>query len=440
MLLRFRVANHRSIRDAVELSLASSRLDGTKPSDSDWQAATVRVAGIYGANASGKSTILDAIAFACAAVEFSFTRWAEEDSIRHHPFLLDSKSRQETSFYEFDIVIDGVRYTYGFESSVQGFSKEWLYSYPASRRRVLFERHELDAKSMEFGRHLPGENVRIARLVRPTSLFLSTAAQSNHTFLRKIHDWFANHIVQAKYSEADREVRLRWVRDALEDSRVAAQALGLLKFADLGIASVVLAEEDLNEELKALLRRLFKSLAEAATARRAVNAEDFFDEYKKKLSFLHTGADASTTFPLPLENESSGTVAWLSLGVPALTALGRGDVFIVDELDASLHPRLASALVGIFKDPELNPRGAQLVFTSHDTSLLGHVLGESLSRDEVWFTEKGSDGATTLFALNEFPARASDNFEKRYLQGRYGAVPMISREDLRAALMEDAGT
>ncbi|MER5645616.1 ATP-binding protein [Streptosporangium sp. NPDC002524] len=439
MLLRFRVTNHRSIRDTAELSLVSSGFSGARPADQDWIAATTRVAGIYGANASGKSTLLEALGFMTKAVTYSATTWGSMDRFPHHPFTLDAGSRGQTSQYELDFVLNGVRLAYGFESSVTGIHREWLYSYPTGRKRVLFERSGPSGDDLEFGRSLPGENIRIARLLRPTSLYLSTAANSNHRVLGDVHRWIAHRIRHAEYTEADRRARITWARNIMENENVLSQAVGLLKFADLGITGMVLEEEDLDEDVIQVIRGFFDNVtASEGPPRSDPDLDKILSTLKKKIKFTHSGADPKKPFLLSLEEESSGTVAWLALGVPALLALRDGNIMTVDELDASLHPRLAAALVGMFKDPELNPKGAQLIFTSHETSLLGNMPGIDLSKDEIWFTEKAADGATELFSMAEFPVRPTDNFERRYLQGRYGAVPMISPEQLRGVVLRDA--
>lgn len=115
-------------------------------------------------------------------------------------------------------------------------------------------------------------------------------------------------------------------------------------------------------------------------------------------------------------------------------------MLIVDELDSSLHPRLASALIAMFKSPEINPRGAQLVFTSHDTSLMGHLSGDDLDQEEMWFSEKSSDGVTEIYPLTDFPVKKDHSVERRYLGGRYGAVPTLAWEELFASLRVEAQT
>lgn len=187
--------------------------------------------------------------------------------------------------------------------------------------------------------------------------------------------------------------------DDLADS---SAALELLRFADLGIDDVDMVEEQL--ESSPGVRRTLQ-LVHRATGQR---------------------------IPFELTEESDGTQTWFRMIGPVLGALRRGDVLLLDEIDASLHPRLSARLLELFQDPETNPRGAQLIFTSHDTSLLNH-----LNRDEVWLTEKGANGATALTALAEYggdKVRRSLNLERAYLQGRFGAVPELDQQMVRRAL------
>ncbi len=148
------------------------------------------------------------------------------------------------------------------------------------------------------------------------------------------------------------------------------------------------------------------------------------------MRFVHRAGNED--LPFDIDEESAGTQVWFSVIGPTLDALQRGQLLLLDEIDASLHPRLSAQLVELFQDPESNPHGGQLVFTTHDTSLLNH-----LNRDEVWLTEKGEDGMTTLTALAEFggdKVRRSLNLERAYLQGRFGAVPDVDQFTVRKAL------
>ena len=166
-------------------------------------------------------------------------------------------------------------------------------------------------------------------------------------------------------------------------------ALLMLRFADLGISDVKIVDEDGRRQVQLVHR---------------ASAEEI---------------------PFEMREESLGTQVWFRLIGPALSALTNGRVLLFDELDSSLHPSLTAHLVELFQNPDTNPNGAQLIFTSHDTSLLNH-----LNRDEIWLTEKGADGATKLIALAEFgldKVRRSLNIERSYLQGRFGAVPTLDR-------------
>jgi uncharacterized protein len=437
LLLRFRASNHRSLRDAVELSLAASGLRGASPSDGDWIKATTRVAGIYGANASGKSTILHAMDFVRRAVMYSATRWGDRDGFPFHPFLLNSENRNASSTYELDVVIDEVRYTYGFESSAEGIVNEWLLSYPKRRPRLLFERSGLNSPTFRFSRTLPGENTVISKLVRPATLFLSVAANNNHPLLGRVQQSIAKEIRFARYGEANQSERLRFVRRLLEDPDFVRQTEALLRYADLGIASIAIEDHIMVDEDRERMITFLNNVVENTGLEHpnGMTAEQVVDELGKGIRFAHRSMGrGDEPFSLSMDDESSGTVAWLSLSVPALFALKHGTVFLIDEIDSSLHPRLTAALIGMFKDPVINKRGAQLIFTSHDTALLGPLLGDILNADEVWFTDKQVDGNTELYALVEFPNRQADNYERRYLQGRYGAVPMVAPDELRFAL------
>ena len=145
-----------------------------------------------------------------------------------------------------------------------------------------------------------------------------------------------------------------------------------------------------------------------------------------EVHFIHRGADKDVRFSP--SDESTGTLRLLELTARAIPVLDGGGLFLVDEIDASLHPLLTAALIRLFQSPEVNKNGGQLLFTSHDATLLGSIDGEDvLQRDQVWFTSKGDDGASELFPLAEFkPRRQGENRQKRYLNGSYGAIPELS--------------
>jgi hypothetical protein len=193
-----------------------------------------------------------------------------------------------------------------------------------------------------------------------------------------------------------------------EEGRVAVR--DFLKFADLSIAGV-----------QAVARKGFRShvVFQAGAPIRALKEDG---EFAMPI-FEHQAPRGSAKFEL--HDESEGTQRLYLLAAPLMDVLRSGRVLVVDELDTSLHPLLVRRLVSMFHDPQHNPAGAQLIFTTHDTSLLDQSL---FRRDQIWFTEKDPDQATRLYPLTDFSPRKSEAIERGYLGGRYGAVPVFAEE------------
>lgn len=408
MLIRFRVENFRSIRDEQELSLVASAL--TEHEESlvrvpQYDIDLLRAAGAYGANASGKSTVVEAIGFMQAAVRDSHIRWEPQAGVRRVPFAFDPACAEAPSMFAVDLLLDGVRYEYGFVADSVRVREEWLFAWPRGRRQEWFTRDVDRDEEFAFSRLLSGENRAISALTRPNSLFLSAAAQNNHEMLSPVHQWFADQLLVAG----------DWARGALamlasqrcREAGYRENVYQLLKTADLGISGLELVEDEGGGPT---MSRLFGAVAGL-----------FGDGNVRDIRLLHrTGAGAEVA--LPFSEESAGTRTLFGLAGAIVETLASGGTLVVDELDRSLHPHLSTHIVGTFNDPAANPRNAQLIFNTHDTNLLDAGI---LRRDQVWFTEKSGDGATHLFPLTDFRARKQENLERGYLQGRYGAVPSI---------------
>ncbi len=432
-LLRFAVQNHRSIRDRAELTFVSSALRTQRPPDGDWTSVTHRVAGIFGANASGKSAILDALGYARSAVELSSSEWLKWPTVPRAPFKLDTSHTDTPSTYEFDLVIDGVRHEYAFSVGPSGIEAEWLNDYPSGRRRLLFER---SGNTYSFGRGL-FRPTKISGATTPRELFLSRAASMGHGGLTPMHDALVSGIDVVRFGDHHRTHRLSSIIDALVDGSVTLAEINLLlQVADIGISAVKVREDQLPEPVRQFLSDI------AAAAEKAKQLEGIRlptePEIRRSLEFYHRGQEGHD-HGLRIDDESDGTLAWLSLAMPAVQALRTGRLLAVDEMDASLHPQLSAALIGMFTDSQINTRGAQLVFTSHDVQLLSPQSSTVLAPEEVWFTEKGIDGATSLFCLADFPHREADNVARRYIAGRYGAVPSVALSLVRSLLDEPDG-
>lgn len=419
MLLRFGTSNFTSIRDFQELSLVASSLKENPSAiieNSGFQHGALRVAAIYGPNASGKTNFLFALRYMRNAVRNSQSQWDPTEDIDRHPFALDDSRKRPTEFL-IDFVIDSVRYEYGFSVDDKRVLREFLYAYPEKRRQLWFERN-IDSPKINFGKNLTGENRSIENLTRPDSLFLSAAAQNNHEKLLPIFKWFSNDII-FRSSLSNNGSPDTTIEMCASSEEMKHAALRLLSNADLGIVGMNITETPPDEELRTFAEKFRKFMATefADTAPPLPELKNSI----RKIELQHRTRENSS-IAIPISQESAGTLSYLALIGPALRTLASGGVLFVDELDASLHPILVDEIVRIFNDGGTNKRGAQLIFSTHGTELLSSGL---LRRDQIWFTEKDDAGTTRLYPMSDFQPRKHENLQRGYLQGRYGATPFV---------------
>lgn len=442
LLLSFRFANHRSFRDEQQLNLVP--VYETAKSDADSQLDAVSVVGIFGANASGKSNVVSAFDYFSRMVGQSDRESEPGVGPQRQPFRLDPDISAEASSYAADLLLDGVHHTYGFTLDDYRILGEWLYSYPKRKKRVVFERTE---QQFHWGEESGRSSLkRLADITAPTALFLSVSARfdsrSSNDAARdetaaSLHDtfsWLWQRMSRARPTGASFPVQARNYSQWLTDPDRRAVIVGLLRAADVGLRDVFVRTRDGDDELAQVpVLPDDLSKAERDRLRRSGRRES-------QVQFLHYGAVGNVT--LDVADESSGTLRLLELTARAIPILNRGGLFLVDEIDASLHPILTARLVRLFRSTLVNRRRAQLIFTTHDATLLGNLDGEDvLQRDEVWFTEKNEDGASELFPLSEFkPRREGENRQRRYLNGSYGAVPEISVQMFEQALISRMDT
>lgn len=424
MLIRFEVANFRSLLDPVELSMVAVDRDRVEARPvRNIGESLLPVAAIYGPNASGKSNVIAALTWLLRAVRSSLRMW--EDEVPVEPFAFADGPKRRTEF-AIECIVAGIRFEYLVEVDRQAVYYEGLFHYPEKKRRRILEREGDDLILQRGLGRLSGTR----ELLTPRTLALSIARRFDEPLISDFTGYLlATQTVRPQVGRGEllldpTRSTLRWFDEPtdrddqplldLEEPDVREQddrnqALALLQLADLGIDDVVIDREEATADPTGEFGR-------AKTRRR--------------VRFLHrTGDDP---MPLDLNEESAGTRGWYRLIGPTLHALRTGSLLLFDELDASLHPTLSAELIRLFHDPATNPHCAQLVFTAHDTSLLNH-----LNRDEVWLTEKTEHGTTRLGALAEFAGervRRSRNLERAYLHGRFGALPDADRTDFLRSL------
>ncbi len=440
MLLRFGVANHRSIRDYQELFFSASKRikrTGLVIPVPTLNEQVVPVVAVYGANAAGKSNLIDALDDFQRAIVGSHRGSGATDEIPRSPFLLDDIGRTRPTRFDCTFTLEGMKtleeggyfhgsvYEYGFECTDKEFQKEWLNRVVRSERKsthILFEREIKDGQvHLNFGSQLRGENRTIASLTRPNSLFLSAAAQNNHPLLTDLYRFF---LENWRVSLSEESMNSQVVAAHLSNYKHVPHLLQLVRQADIGIRGIdfedfVGSKKDLEfaRDLAGLVSKHLKRSDEDSSLDTSKMIEEM--RQQKRIRFVHSAA-SSNKADLDYDLESKGTRTFVSLLIPALEALSRGSLLAIDELDTSLHPSLVRAFVSLFNKKISNPHGAQLLFSTHDVALLS---GNLLHQDQIWMADKNLEGVSRFTPLTEFKLRSREDIERAYRYGRLGGVP-----------------
>jgi len=421
MLVEFSVGNYRSFHAPVTLSMQAAklrsrnkRLDEHNVFQAD-RLGLLRSAVIYGANASGKSNLIQAMAFMRHFVLQSSRESQAGEPTGVERFQLSTTARDKPACFQIIFCLNDRRYRYGFEIDEEQVRAEWLY-HTGQRETRLFIREgaQYDISSVfKAGRGL-------TERTRDNALFLSVAAQFNVRLAITLLEWFRQgfNIISGLDDTAYAEFTLR---NFDTDKSFRQRVLAFVREADLGIVDIQveklpLADAPIPEEMQNLLARLTKEQGRS-------EAEILVNQLKTTHQVFDSELNASgwETFDMKGQ-ESQGTQKIFILSGPLLDTLDRGKVLIIDEMEARLHSSITRAVIQLFNSSQTNPRNAQLVFATHDTSLLSH---RSFRRDQIWFTEKDQYGATDLYSLAELQVRNDASFDKDYIAGKYGAIPFV---------------
>ncbi|MEK6244246.1 MAG: ATP-binding protein [Pseudomonadota bacterium] len=416
MLVEFSATNFRSISEVQKLTLvAGPGKEHLGQNTFDPGLAgfprLLRSAVIYGANAAGKTNLLRALQFMQQLVVTSAT-FQEATRVAHSPFRLSRKTTASPSEFEVAFVDEGVRYEYGFSVDTNRVHKEWLIAYPRGRPQNWFER-TFDAKKntyeWQFSAKLKGSPRVWRDATRANALFLATATQLNSEQLRAVFQWFQKKLVVIIATGAS-QLNVGLTFQLLEQPDGKQKLLKFVKAADLGIDDLSLQRVPLAP-MAAIDGNVVREPQPGGQIPSVMRVTSY-----------HKASDSEQRVAMDLGDESSGTQALFHSAGAWLNVLRNGEVILYDELDTSLHPLMTRFLIGLFHDKSTNPKNAQLVFTTHDTSLLD---SEIFRRDQVWFIEKDKKGASRLYPLSDFSPRKDEKLERGYLRGRYGALPFI---------------
>ncbi len=424
MLIQFNFKNFKSFRDEVSLDLSATKI--TEHEEHVAEIANdklLKVAAIYGANASGKSNVYAAFEYMSYYVEESFNFGGEEESRRREgniylkvlPFLFDGNSREEETTFEVFYIDNsensGKTYQYGFALKRDEVVEEWLYSKAKTARgkyRTIFYRKKGEELEMNGFSKSHVENIKAS--LNKESLIVSLGAKLRIARLKKVRDWFLNNEIIDFGDPAENFFRSRVLPEGFVDSR----------------------------EVQENVVRYFSSFDEAI---RDFQVEELPQDEEKdngksyRIDAVHKMAGSGRVASIPLKQESSGTLKMFALYPSLKGVLDNGGILFVDELNARLHPLLVRNIILTFLSPEINTQNAQLIFTTHDA---WQYSNELLRRDEIWMVNKNREGVSELYSLAEFrdedgnKVRRDEPLAKKYLTGSYGAIPALKPMDMLA--------
>ena len=419
MLLQFNFKNFKSFKSEATLDLTATKI--TENADHVAKIGHDKVlptAAIFGANASGKSNVIDAFRFMQTYVAESFgyggessERKRNEHTMRRSPFAFDRSSKGEESTFEVYFVTSeedgGKSYNYGFALDDSGITEEWLNvkSKTAREFKPIFYRGDmLDLTGLS-----PRSRENLQDALEKETLIVSLGAKLKIAKLKLVRDWFLN-------------IDFSNFGDPLEN--IVLSRLIPAGFVD---------NKEIQEDVVKYFAAFDPSIIGFNVRTMQRDSEDNTKIEHLEIDAIHRIADTQETASIPLEEESEGTLKMFALYPMLRDAQKYGGIFCIDELNSKLHPLLVRSILISFLNPDLNPKHAQLIFTTHDSWQLSNNL---LRRDEVWFTEKNSDGCSSLFSLADFvdesgsKIRKDESYEKNYLLGKYGAIPTLKCFDI----------
>lgn len=423
MLIQFSIENYRSILSRQTLNLAASgyfkemeSLNTFATEAGERLPRLLRSTVIYGPNASGKSTLIGALDFMQDMVLYSAKESQANEKIPVEPFKLTAASRNSDSEFEVSFIEEAIRYQYGFRCNKKRVSEEWLFAYPRGRAQRWFHRvydQEMNKDEYRFSHAFRGGRKRQnwRELTRDNALFLSTALQLNNEQLKPVLNWFQQRL---RVISSHQSIAPGYTMKRCRETEQKHCVLEFLNAADLAIKDIRIETRVFTPDV------LPKSISSAVR-----------DEIEQQMSgkemieatFIREDVESRESVEFKEEEESDGTRALFAFAGPWLDVIENERVLFVDELDTSLHPLLVHHLVKLLHQ---EGKKAQLIFTTHDTTILSQKL---LRRDQVWFMEKGEKYETHLYPLADFSPRDNEAIERGYLNGRYGGIPFLKDLD-----------
>jgi hypothetical protein len=405
MLLEFRVKNFKSFKDETIFSMEATA-DKSHPDNviTEGKFKALKTSVIFGANASGKTKLIEAMGLMRGLVTRSLTH-TQSTQLPYFPFIFDDVSKNEPTTFGIKFTNEEILYDYHFSYNSENIIDEVLKYYPKNKAATIFERHD---QKFIFVNDKAKQRM-ISEAVKENVLYLSVSSQLKYAPSQEVFEWFQKFLV---ITNGDPEHLIEILIKRMEsDHSFETRVLKALRIADFGITSLMELEGEVKNTSVKPQKSSALSLQDVWLTHNATNKNG-----------------ENIQVELPMYEESSGTVNFISMIGPVIDTILGGTTLVVDEIDLTFHSDLSKWIIGLFHNPKENPNGAQLIFNTHDTNLLNQNL---IRRDQVWFVEKNWEtGTSTISSLSEFKVRKDKNIEDAYLSGRYRAVPFISNERL----------
>ena len=431
MLIEFKFQNYRSFRDEAVLSMEATGLGTLKSSLIESGSSRILPgAAIYGKNGGGKSNVIRAFWLAVQFIKNAQRTQHENAGIPVTPFSLNDYSASEPTVFEFTYILNKIKYIYCFSATNNRIVKEYLYHSPKGQKATVFIR---DGQKFSFTEDRARRKM-ISEAVAPNQLFFAVACTMNDAVCAGAMRWFRECVVFSRdYADIPRQLI-----EYSNDTHMLKAISDYAKEADLGIEDMQFEfnseeiSDDLNfpanipEGIRTALTTFMHALAETSN-----NSEVRLKMGEVTATSYHKGMlenGEAALFTLELSDESDGTRKLMALAPAIESVLKKGGVLLVDEIERELHPMLVNYIIAKFQSKRTNPHGAQIIFTTHNTELMN---ADFLRKDQIYFADKDrNDGASELYSISEFSTKTSENIQKGYLLGKYGATPEVEVEEV----------
>ena len=422
MLVRFSVKNFMSFKEKQDFSMEAGIGDENPDNIININESNERVlktTALYGANASGKTNLIKAFSVAIMMIRLSNNRQPGEKLLQMEPFAFNENTKKEPCEFEFIFYTNNNKYVYGFKADKNKIHEEYLYQYFSAKATRIFERIGENYKFLQADETklnaIKNQNLE-------NKLFLSTATTWNYEKTRAPYLWFANMIDTYIGGNELNPFSIEAYNNDDANESLKKFTLKLLEEADIIIKDYNIEIEETEMDVRMIMQLKNMNIPSNVIIPKT--------SVIKSITMSHEIIDENGNtkiYNLDLISESSGTKIVFAMAPILKEVFEKGKILIIDEIERSLHPSLVEMIIKFFHSIEINKSNAQLIFNTHDTNLLSLDL---FRRDQIWFAEKDpKKGATELYPLDDFSVRKTENIQKGYLNGRYGAIPFVAMGD-----------